>query len=291
MPYPDILSHRMPFDIDGTEVGTNSGIGGNAPAGAFNMGFSTWLTSLQKQDLNNELWDTEWHRNYGNSGRTFFWFFPELREITHIGFVLGGWASTFTRGLQRSVDSTNGLDGTWEDAIWTWEYPVGTPAPTDWWRNKIKVVSFSGPAKVLRLALCNEGMNRGCVVYGVHVYGFKYAGEQPEDLLFCDSSSGAELTALMDWGDQPEGTTEIGSFKVKNASAGKIANNINLQLNHTDFALAWSADGPWVAVLDIATLGVGALSNTIYVRNALAPPLITLGPNAARVIATVGSWT
>lgn len=291
MAYPEILSHRMPFDIDGTEVGTNT-YGGQAPTGAFNLGFSTWLTSLQKQDLNNELWDTQWHRNVGNTGRSFFWFFPEIREITHIGFVLGDWASTWTRGLQRSLDSTNGLDGTWEDAVWTWQQPTGSPpAPADWWRGRITPVSFSGPAKVLRIAFCNEGMNKGCVVYGVHLYGYKYAGQQPDDIVFCDAVSGTELSALMDWGDQPEGTTEISAFKVKNASTGKIANNINLQLNHEDFTISWSADGPWSVTLDIAQLGVGALSNTVYVRNALGPPLLTLGPKAARVIATVGSWT
>ena len=99
------------------------------------------------------------------------------------------------------------------------------------------------------------------------------------------------MTSLIDWGDRPEGTTLVNAYKVKNLSATKIANNINLQLNHSDFTMAWSEDGPWQSVLDIASLSPGALSTTFYVRNQLQPPLLILGPKAARIIASIGSFT
>ncbi len=103
-------------------------------------------------------------------------------------------------------------------------------------------------------------------------------------------ASGVELTSLIDFGDQPEGTTEIQSFKIKNTSSSKIANNVNIQLNHGDFTITFSQDGPWQSLLDISSIGPGSLSSTIYVRNLLGPPLLTLGPKAARAIVTVGSW-
>lgn len=283
--YPAISAHRMPYDIDGTEVGRRST---DSLANLFSKGVSAWLTSQQKGNLNREDRIEEFGGGAFNSPSWGFWFFfPELREVTHIGFL---WSKTDANEclVQGSTDSTNGMDGTWETAVFVF------PSPTvgfDFWRSTIMAVSFSGPVKVLRVGCRRNDYNVNVNIYGLHVYGQKYATETPDDIVFCNASTGNQLTALMDWGDRPEGTTLIDSFKVKNASASKIANNINLQLNHDDFLLAWSADGPWTSVLDIATLGVGALSNTVYVRNKLEPPLLLLGPKAARVIVSVGSWT
>jgi hypothetical protein len=124
----------------------------------------------------------------------------------------------------------------------------------------------------------------------IHLYGAKAAGQTPDDILFTDAA-GSEVTALEDWGDRPEGTMNIVSGRVKNASPDKYANNVNLQLNHSLFALSWSADGPWQATLDTSQLAPEALSAVIYKRCLIPPPLQTLGPQAARVIANVGSWS
>lgn len=286
MPYSVISAHRVPYDIDGSEVGWNNGGGGITAV--FNMGIASWLNSGSKVNLNREDRLQGW--GYGNSGCMALWFFfPESREVSYLGIqyavgTMPGSGDAYFQ-IQGSANSTNGMDGAWEAASFTPQHGFGADA----WRSKVFAVSFSGPIKVLRMAWYLGYAVTGAVNH-IHVYGAKAAGEQPDDIVFCDAA-GNELTALTDWGDQPEGTTEIGSFKVKNASAGKIANTISLQLNHPDFTFAWLADGPWVAVLDIATLGVGALSNTVYVKNALGPPLLILGPYAARVIATVGSWT
>lgn len=277
MPYPAISSRRMPYDVDGTMIGFRDS-GGNT----LDYGIKSWLSSAQLTELNNE-------DLVGISGPQsnmyFYVFFPEKREIE--AAVIGVHAAC-TVEIQGSNDTTNGVDGTWETAT----FPSGSPyvvvAGSFKWRDSIKPVSFSAAYKTIRLGNNGSGYRN---TFFIHLYGRKAAGETPDDLLFVDASTGAEKTSLMDWGDQPEGTTEIDSFKVKNASASKIANDINLQLNHTDFLMSWSTDGPWTATLDIATLGIGALSNTIYIRNKLEPPLLLLGPYAARVIASVGSWT
>lgn len=278
MPYPAISSRRMPYDIDGTEVAY----------GSITRGIVDWFTPTEKAELNNEDYNSV---TKGSQNNRIFVFFPEKREIEAI-YVISSSRSSGTseqmNGIWGSVDSTNGLDGAWEAGVMSGGYPVHENDFS--WRSGIKTVSFSGPIKVLQIGLPVDSVYN--TRYKImHLYGRKAAGETPDDIQFCNTSTGAEKTALMDWGDQPEGTTEIDSFKVKNASASKIANDINLQLNHADFLLSWSADGPWTSVLDIATLGVGALSNTVYVRNKLEPPLLLLGPYAARVIASVDSWT
>lgn len=276
MAYPIILSRRMPYDIDGTEVAIKQSDPG--------AGLSTWLTPINKRDLNGETRDSVWRSGSGDR-RTFWFFFPEKREITNLAFYIKELNLTLLT-VEGSNDSTNGVDGTWNVSNFAWVHNTDF----DSWRKEIAAVSFPGPIKALRLYFRNPSFGR-IDLNAIHLYGYKAATETPDDILFCDASTGAEKTALMDWGDRPEGTTAIDSFKVKNGSATKIANDINLQLNHNDFLMSWSPDGPWTATLDIATLGVGALSNTIYVRNQLAPPLLILGPYAARVIASVGSWT
>lgn len=276
MTYPAITARRMPYDIDGCEVAF----------GYITTGIQVWMNSAEKVFLNDE--QGYGINNYNTGARNRLWVFsPEVREVTHIyGYNVGYYTQQF-KIIEGSVDTTNGLDGTWETAA----MPDGMPLYVNdfSWRDGIKVVSFSQPIKVLRIGLTYT--TSPYYINTLHLYGQKAAGQTPDDILFVDASTGAEFTALKDWGDRPEGTTVIWSFKLKNASAGKIANDINVQLNHADFTIAWASDGPWVSVLDIASIGIGALSNTIYARNQLAPPLLTLGPKQARVIATVGSWT
>jgi hypothetical protein len=283
----------MPFDVDGTEVGTRTD--GSDPADLLASGVSSWLTGLSKQNLNSvqrsETWGITGEAGYSYS-RAFWFFFPELREVVDIGLFFS--ANTVNQNyddyrIQGSADSTNGMDGTWENAVCS---PPPPNNAADYWRSTIRTVSFSGPIKVLRIAFKAGAYGGGETAYitGVHVYGQKAAGEAPDDILMCDDA-GDELVALKDWGDRPEGTTQIWYFRVKNASATKIANSVNFQLNDAHFLISWSADGPWTTVLDLATLGALTLSNRIYVKNELGPPLLTLGPRAARVIVSVGSWT
>jgi hypothetical protein len=208
--------------------------------------------------------------------------------------MVSGAASDATFQLYRvegSNDTTNGQDGTWEVAA----FPSGTPAVNNpdenSWRTGVKAVSFSEPKKTVRVVAQTSSYSfRPPRIKRIHFYGKKAAGQTPDDVVFCDTA-GNELSALTDWGDRPEGTTVIKSLKVKNVSSSKIANAVNLQLNHKDFALSFSDSGPWTTVLDIASIGPGSLSSTIFVRNALEPPLLLLGPDAARLIATVGSWS
>lgn len=285
--YASVSEHRMPYDIDGTEVGyrylTDVSLGT-----LFGNGISSWLTQTEKQNLNREDRAQTWGATDNGPGFGFWFFFPELREVTKLGlqFPSVPISSLSEVLIQGSNDTTNGMDGTWETAVYSFPTPT---ADLDNWRDSIFAVSFSSSIKALRFGLRRGGYAYTVRLCATHIYGRKAAGQQPDDIVFCDAS-GSELTSLEDWLDRPEGTTLIKSLKVKNVST-KTANSINLQLNHSDFALSLSQDGPWQSVLDIASLGAGAISSTIYVRNLLGPPLLTLGPKAARIIASVGSWT
>ena len=286
--YPAVNEHRMAFDIDGTEVGYRYQI--NVPLSAlFGNGISTWLSAQSKQNLNREDRPETWGASAHYPGLGFWFFFPELREVTKLGIQYpdSPISVPVERVIQGSTDTTNGIDGTWENAVFSMPNPSSNK---DNWRSNIFTISFSGPVKALRFGIRHSSLNTDIRLCGIHVYGRKAATETVHDVGFTNPE-GADVTSLIDWGDRPEGTTLVNAYKVKNLSATKIANNINLQLNHSDFTMAWSEDGPWQSVLDIASLSPGALSTTFYVRNQLQPPLLILGPKAARIIASIGSFT
>lgn len=284
MAYPAISTKRLPYDIDGTEVGYRYYMNAPSIQAAFNQGVNTWLTSTQKGNLNS----INYTKLYGDLRYTnaFWFFFPEKVEFNYIAFVFSDMtgAATTSIQIQGSDDSTNGMDGTWETAVYT--------NPTldnkkDAWRQYIAAVSFSKSIKVVRLAVSDSSANIVNIA-SIHLYGHKASGQTPDDIIFCNSS-GTEYTTLKDWGDVPEGTTQIDSFYIKNVST-KQANNINIQLNHNDFTIS-TDQANWGSVIDIASLGAGQVSAPIYVKLKLNPPLLTLGPFAGRAIVSVGSWT
>jgi len=283
MTYPAISARRMAYDIDGTEIGYRHGGSYATVTDTANNGIASWLTNQEKQNLNNQNKAQVWALSYAEC--IVFWlFFPESREITGFSVYANGATIPPEFKIQGSSDSTNGMDDTWENATFT------APTPdtgTDGWRKTEFAVSFSGPVKVLRIGRTGTpGGDASICAY--HIYGQKAAGQTPDDIIFCNSS-GAEVTALTDWGDVPEGTTQYKTFYLKNVSS-KLANGVNIQLNHADFLIS-TDQATWTSVIDITSLGAGQISAPIYTKLQLGPPLLTLGPKAARTIVTTASWS
>ena len=281
MTYPVISSRRMPYDIDGTEIAV----------GSLEKGITGWATSQGKADANGHTLRSN-SINAGEHSMVIWTFLPEEREIEQL-FIRGNrtssTGSTHTlASLKASNDTHNGLDGTWESAV----FPSGVPGYSNLfsWRDEVKPVSLSQPYKTLRFEFTNGTVGS---IDLLHLYGAKAATETPDDILILDNSEGEqpEFTALKDWGNRPEGTMQISSIRLQNDSSTKTANDVNIQLNHDDFLISWSNDGSWTTFLDIDSMNPGAVSSPIYIKHELSPPLLLLGPRAARVIVNVGSWT
>lgn len=279
MPYPALPDRRMPWDNDGTLV----------YEGTMDAGATTVLTDALKLALQDES-DVD---EYGSAGQyhtynhaALWFFYPEQREITGIYARMsdgGGLnANVAITDMQGSNDTTNGLDGTWETA----SLPSGVPPRTNAfsWRADIKPVSFTGPKKNLRVR--NNGTGGNYKQWMIcHLYGEAAAGQMAHDLIYIDQDAGtpAEFTAPEDFGDQPLGTTVVRQFRVKNTSASRTATNINIQCNDADFAI--STDGvTWVVTINIASLGPGVESNTMYVRCTTPAPGAALKPRFARIV-------
>ena len=280
----------MPYDNDGTRVGYVNA--------AYTPGSGGYLSQGILQEQQDE--DTTAVANPSNidSGSATMWhFFPERREITacftsFTGVGPVGMGSVLT--MWGSDDSTNGLDGTWETA----SFPSGSPlqdfSQVDTWRSSIKPISFTGGKRTLRsqVATGEIGGTNNWQWSIFHLHGEKVAGQTPDDLIYIDhdTTPGVEYAAPEDFGDRPLATTLTRQFRIKNVSATKTANTINLQCNDADFAISTDSS-TWVTTINIASLAAGAESATMYIRNTTPAVGSLLGPRFARIVTTVASWT
>jgi hypothetical protein len=284
MSYAAVPDRRMPYDNDGTVLVT-------PPAGQpYTVGANTYPTGGQLALLNGtDCLTPTAYAPLSFFGSFAFWlFFPEQREVTGIYVGQSGTVAGPAANVEGSNDTTNGLDGTWETASAPNPLPSVTAVEIDSWRSGILAVSFTGPKRVIRV---HGGSTVGSHISVIHVYGSKAAGQTPDDILYLDGTTAyAEFTSVEDFGDVPLGTTTTRTFKVKNGSATKTANTINIQCNDADFAI--SSDGvTWVTTINIASLAAGASSGVLYVRNTTPSPPAALGPRFARIVATVASYT
>jgi hypothetical protein len=286
MTYTALPDRRIPYDNDGTIVGYgNNGL---------TEGLQYYLSGSQTINMQDTIYDLVVGVVNDFVG---WWFFPEQRELT--AYFIGMYSTegpSDNPGNSGHVwygsnNSGNGLDGTWETA----SLPGGTTARTNVysWRDGIKPISFTGPKKVVRFRTAGHSWFGRQVGYGIaHLYGEKAAGQTPDDIIFIDhdTTPGVEYTAPEDFGDQPLGTTVVRQFRVKNASASKTANTINIQCNDSDFAI--STDGStWVVTINITSLAAGTESSTMYIRSTTPAPGNLLGPRFARIVVTVASYT
>ena len=285
MPYTALPDRRIPYDNDGTVVGQASN------------GLTNGIQSYPTQSDLAELQDGDLvmaGQTYNNNETGVVWcFFPEQREVTaYFAVMLNATtgAQSTAHTWYGSNDSTNGLDGTWETA----SLPGGSASYADAysWRSAIKAISFTGGKRTVRFVAADAPGNDAQRMATFHLYGEKVAGQTPDDLIYIDhdTTPGVEYTAPEDFGDQPLATTVVRQFRLKNTSGTKTANSINVQCNDSDFAI--STDGTtWVVTINIASLGPGAQSATMYVRCTTPAPGNLLGPRFARIVTTVASYT
>lgn len=286
MVYTALPDRRIPYDNDGTVVGWCNNYASN---GLTSYPSGSSLAEWQDEDTTvaQPYW---WDSGSGLSAYCIWMFFPEQREITagvHLISSNSSWVTT----LMGSNNSGNGVDGTWETA----STPAGSITQNyyqfDNFRTQVRAISFTGTKKIFRLENYRTGNGFNYVMV-LHLFGEKGAGQTPDDIIYInhDDTPGVEYTAPEDFGDQPLGTTVVRQFRVKNVSATKTANTINIQCNDSDFAIS-TDNANWVVTINISSLAAGAESSTMYVRCTTPAQGNLLGPRFARIVTTVASYT
>ncbi|MGD0020105.1 MAG: hypothetical protein ABSD62_12695 [Candidatus Limnocylindrales bacterium] len=323
MAYTALPDMRIPYDNDGSAVGWSSSgnSSGNGNPCNFGAGVTSWMSGSEMSEMNDEDATAGALPLMGSVGigsrqasTQVWWFFPERRTVTGLSILVnggGGMAGTFGTSsgirtdlslLQGSNDSANGVDGTWESASIPggWQSVIAplndlayAGSRFEAWRAVIGAISFTGGKATVRAGVKAEcSITQNLQIVGLHLYGEKVAGQTPDDVIYInhDDTPGAEYAAPEDFGDQPLGTTVVRQFRLKNTSATRTANSITVQCNDADFAI--SSDGTtWVVTINIASLGPGAQSATMYVRCTTPAPGNLLGPRFARIVTTVSSYT
>ncbi len=286
MVYSVISSMRIPYDIDGTVVYAKA----SENSDVNNITNASVLNSASKIALNDENNTVVAKAGSGTSAVVWF-LFPEPMVINRVFGQLecGGYSGNTIVSISGSNNTTNGMEGTWENATFPEGIQTMEPYMGITWRTNHKAVVFTQAITCIKIVMKND-IYSGVPLVAVHLYGSKATGETPEDLVFCETD-GTEITAVNDFQDRPEASTAYDSFKIRNVSPDKTATNVNVNVTHTDFLLSLSENGPWTAGVDFASLSPDTLTDTIYIKNELGQPPLTLGPKAAKVIATVGSWT
>lgn len=280
MPYSTFPDRGIPYHMDGTVIKFMNST----------VGVTKTLSSGEMEELNDFDYTL-----ISLTGSPFYCviFFPELRDITAIfGVLYRNFGSAYVAmelsGLQGSVDTTNGLDGTWTDATVA-AYPAADIS-LDSWRKNIKPVSDLDGVKAIRFTYPNANW---VGIYVLHLYGTKHSGETVDDILFLDAEDGdAEFAIPLDFGDRPAGTSEIHQIKLKNASPDKTASTVTLTVYDANdlIRVADSAAGPWNTSKQFASINANTASAVIYVKCETPAPPTPLGPQKPYIDVTVGSW-
>lgn len=180
-------------------------------------------------------------------------------------FNANGWSKyPYRPGLQVSKDTTNGIDGTWEDLLpMQWgvrsSAAVGQTAlavsggvgsisaevMNDYYRRAATPTEFgietlSGGTVVRNVkgirtreiyvqVGAGQGSGECSQALTLHLYGTVDTGSNGERLAFWRHDSLVEVPSQwFDWGDVPTASSADKSFRVKNLSLAKTANSINV---------------------------------------------------------------
>jgi hypothetical protein len=284
--YNDVPAQRFALDIDGTVFKTLDSA-------------KTTLTDAQTASTLISDTDSDFYQvtTEAEAGRYFVVIFPELRDLIGYFIVLSGTGLT-PFDLDWSSDTTDGMDGTWTNATTSWTYSTSI-SPT--YRTQINSQPLPG-IKALRFGC--KSINTGNFTNDVfniqlmHLYGSITGGQNPDRLRFWHASLDQEAgPAYFDFGDNPVGTNKVIQFRVRNNSATKTANSIDLAKASASYAdvatgLSFSNDGStYSATLNIGDLAPGATSSIIYLKRTFDPSETTSVPKEGRITGTASTWS
>lgn len=284
--YPDVPSHRIAYDRDGTAVVHING-----------AGTITELTTAQKQALNDETISSSFGILDDNDPDNYIaLIFAELRDILGY-FVMQNTGSLTPLSLEKSTDTTNGQDGTWVTVVNPYTSRDDDEA-SNLYRSAINSISALG-IKGLRFKMDPSPGSSTDPVNMIHLYGGIASGQTSYLKFWQPSPTDAEVAgAFFDWGNTPRGSSADKTFRIKNTHGTLTANSITISVEAlTDTApsvpgqFLLSTDGvTFTASINIGNLASGAISGTLYVRRNTASNAV-LGVWAARLLAIAGNWT
>jgi hypothetical protein len=277
--YPDPTSWRMALDKDGSTI--------------VYVDFGNAIYDFTAAEMLEMQKDT-------TSGTKPFWgitnwyyavVFPEKRDID--GYQTFDTRNTqFALSVETSVNTTNGADGTWVTQSTNY-FPKAVYGD---WRAQLVNTTVLG-VKGIRWRGSNGHSNGN--LYGVILTGEISPGENPDRLVLWDASANTKMPPVnFDWGFVQRSSSADRTFRVKNNSSTKQANNVTVSsdivINTTPSVagqLVYSYNGgAFLAQVNIGSLAPGAISGVVTCRR-VTPSNAVLGQWLPRTNATPVSWT
>lgn len=277
--YPDPPGNRLSYDKDGT-IGLTTDFSGGSVLRTFSAAEMLTMTDDSASGP-------------GASGMfNVTLIFPSPRDITHMHSWWGN-PNPPTPYMQSSIDTTNGIDGTWL-AVTGASY-VNSSFSKIQARTPYALTANNTGLKAIRVR--DSYGNRS--LYGLHLYGrpTEYGDrlvawhptlDQPFD----------DVPADLDWGDRPRDSVATKSFRIKNTSASLTASSIvvggtplSAASPTLDSQTQYRVDGgAYDASITIDSIGPGAISPVIDIQQSLLSTA-ALGLWSHRISAIAGSWS
>lgn len=296
--YPDVPDARIAYDVNGTQV---YNIVGHVPAlvaGAnvtgMNSEYGGPVGGLAAHDY--ALTSGDLSSSAGDSINGLMFLFPQAMNISGMWTASNWGVSTFD--VYTSVDTTNGIDGTWVQRVNDHVCDANSVSPD--YRNNIFSVPATGAIAVKITDV--QGGSTGRVLSNVHIYGHPTASS--DRLEFWHPTLDQPLystPAYLDWAEVPRGTVTppTKGVRLKNMASLLTANDITVayetltdNTNQFKNAHALSLDGgtSYASTANISSLAPGAISGLITIKY---EPLITdeLSLHAGRLKTTTVSWS
>lgn len=273
--YPDYPEHRLAYEIMGLRH--FRGVAVTAPV--------EYDPAVHLAPWNKEI---AGGAPYVNDGFWHWFLFPCLMDI-HTMSVWG--ATDLVTNVNTSVDSTDGVDGTWTSRTFTpATASVGPFNP--YWRTLNGGGSWGG-IKWLRFNAFDHDFRM------VHLFGKPTAGELPDRLEVWHPTLNQRIgPADLDWGNAARSSSADKTFRVKNLSATYTANTITVGMEATTDPSPTmtgqhtiSNDGTnFFSSRTITSLAPGAIS-AVHTLRRVTPSNAQLSTWALRMYARAASWT
>lgn len=286
--YPDAPNDRMAYDRDGTVLFWYR---------TDNIVYQAPLVDVQAVNDESDSLTNGWGRAFEEVSRHGM-IFPQTRSITHVCVIVDTF---FARGdysrVQTTTNSTNGQDGTWTTIATN--FPIFPEAVQPNYRTRIQALSAPS-IKGIRF-MSDQGGGSVTRARIVHLYGTIDAGQTPDRVRIWHPTLDQPLSdtpAYLDWGDVQRTSTATRSFRVKNNSSTKTANNTVISVETlTDanpsvppqFTMSIGG-GAYVPSFEVVTLAPGAITSVISIKR-LTPVNAALSVWAPRIVAAPGTMT
>lgn len=232
----------------------------------------------------------------GYNWNTISFAFPQARDVTGmmINQTTNDSAYTWIRDIYTSVDTTDGVDGSWVNYQ---SYASYSESP-GWGRAELSVrqnpisVSWVG-IKGVKIRVYNSKDStrylylKNCIFFGDP---FTYAGLRFWHPTLDQPLTGAEL----DLGDVEQNSAYDRTFRIKNTNtqtANTITVSKTVQLNNTAANVQFSDGGAYANTLLIPTLAPDALTGILTMRRTVGAAEQAGLPGQARITASPASWT